>query len=484
MRGPIRRILLVSAEKGYADLLKKLLHNTDGNEFEIIQVFPLEKVLGEINSGDYDLVILDIPAGDNCAVASEKVCQISSQLPIVVLSQSRDQFAVRAIRNGAQQVIDKKNLDNYLLSQTIITAIDRKRIENEIHMRDEILQAVNNAAEIFLTQSNWEAYLHDVLANLGKATRSDRVYIIKNAEDSPDGMTARIQDEWVAEGVQPEKQITVKDGIDLKKEGFQHWVRILKEGNVIHGDVESLPAKEQPFLMKLGIKSFAYVPIFFDHTLWGFIGFDQCSVKNDWSQVEIDALKTAANIFGAAISRQLADEKLTYLATHDYLTDMPNRLLFEDRFYQAVARSERSNEKFAIVSLDMDKFKVVNDTHGHPIGDQVLIEVSRRLEKAIRGSDTCARIGGDEFAVIAEGIHNKGDVIRVMQKISNILQPKMVIEGRNIEVSASMGASIYPSHGTTMEELFRFADKALYMVKDNGSKFRVFSDEQISWLKD
>jgi len=258
----------------------------------------------------------------------------------------------------------------------------------------------------------------------------------------------------------------------------------MKAGQAVWGDVEDLPAEEQAPLMKLDIKSFIYIPIFIDHTWWGFIGFDRCTQRQGWNEVEVDALKTAAKILGAAISRQATEERLTYLATHDYLTNLPNRMLFADRFNQATARSLRSGKNFAVISVDMDQFKSVNDTYGHQAGDEVLIEVGKRLTTTMRGTDTCARIGGDEFAIIAEEIHNKSDVIRIMEKICQALQPKITVENREIQTSASMGGSIYPQHGENLEELMKAADKALYFIKGTTTRFKIFSDDQISWLND
>ena len=483
MKGLIKRILLISAEKGLDSKLVGLLSN-HGEGFEVDQVFPLEKAIGGIDSGEYDLIILDFPAEEDCSSAAEKLCGIVDHLPIVVFSHFGNKYAIQALKKGAQQIINKSNLDSQLLVHTVMAAMDKKRIENEIHIRDEILQAVNNAAEIFLSQSNWDIYLDDVLESLGKATRSDRVYVFKNAKDENGDIIAYFIASWRADGDRTAKTNLFRNGVVYKDVGHQRWIKLMGNGEIVHGDVEDLPAEEQPFLMKLGTKSFIDVPIFIKNKWWGFIGFDHCNRRNNWTQVEIDALKTAANILGAAISRQAAEEKLTYLATHDYLTDLPNRLLFEDRFHQAVARAERSGAKFAIISIDIDEFKVVNDTFGHPVGDKVLVEIARRLERAIRGSDTCARIGGDEFGVIAEEIHNKSDVLRVMQKITDALQSEIKVCRKKVQSSASMGASIYPSHGVLMEDLFRVADKALYMVKGTSQRFRVFSDEQISWIKD
>ncbi len=483
-KGNIKRIVLVSEEKQLDFYLTNLLQNQIDYEFEIDQIYPIDKAMAEITSGDYDSVILDVKNGEDCSQTANKIHGVSAHLPIIVLSSHQDKTITQAYKQGVQQIINKASLDSGILTHSIISAIDRKAIENEIHMRDEILKAVNRAAEIFLTDPNWETNLSDVLSSLGKATRSDRVYIFKNSMNSQGNLVASYQAGWVEKDTELEEVSLFQDYFDYEKSGFQRWIQLLQNDEIISGNVEDMPAIEQPLMMRLNIKSFIRIPIFIDHTCWGFIGFDQCSSRNRLYKVEIDTLRTAAKILGAAISRQITEEKLTYLATHDYLTDLPNRMLFEDRFQQAIARSMRNGRKFAVISLDMDQFKLVNDSFGHQIGDEVLIEVGKRLLKTIRGTDTCARIGGDEFAVIAEEINNKGDAMRVMEKICIAMQPKIDVEQHNIQGSASMGASIYPIHGTSMEELLKAADKALYYIKGSTARFKVFSDDQISWLKD
>lgn len=483
-KGIAKRILLVSEENKFNFYLTELLQSQFEYEFEIDQIYPIDKAVAEIKSGNYDSVILDINSEEDCSQAAEKICEASVYLPIVVLSSHQNGLITQAYKKGVQQVINKSYLDPKILTHSIIAAIDRKAIENEIHMRDEILKAVNNAAEIFLTDPNWESNLNYVLSTFGKATRSDRVYIFKNSENSQGNLVASYQAGWVAKDTELEEVSLIQDYFEYEKSGFQRWIKLMQKDELIFGEVEEMPAMEQPLLMKLDIKSLIRIPIFIDHTWWGFIGFDQCAAHNRLYKVEIDTLKTAAKILGATISRQVTEEKLTYLATHDYLTNLPNRMLFEDRFQQAIARSMRNGRKFAVISLDMDKFKLVNDSYGHQIGDEVLIEVGKRLLNTIRGTDTCARIGGDEFAVIAEEISNKGDVMRVMEKICIAMQPKIDVEQHNIQGSASMGASIYPLHGTSMEELLKAADKALYYIKGSTARFKVYSDDQISWLND
>jgi diguanylate cyclase (GGDEF)-like protein len=347
-----------------------------------------------------------------------------------------------------------------------------------VKMRDDILQAVTSAAESLLLNVEWESLIEEVLRQLGVATGSDRVYIFKNDGPMSENLGISLRGEWVTKGVLSNKDLLGDTPCTYEDLGYLRWCNLLPTGKLLHGDVEELPESEQENLKKAGVKSLIIAPIFVDQEWWGFIGFDQCRQARKWQSVQVDALKTASSIFGAALSRQNAEKKLVFLATHDYLTKLPNRLLFEDRFQQAASRADRSGDKLAVISLDLDKFKSVNDTFGHPVGDVVLTEVGKRLTKALRSSDTCARIGGDEFGVIAETIHNKNDVIKVMEKLTQALESPIKVEGKKIITRASMGAGLYPDQGNDLESIMKAADRALYEVKDKQINFKLFEDSQ------
>jgi diguanylate cyclase (GGDEF)-like protein len=347
-----------------------------------------------------------------------------------------------------------------------------------VKMRDDILQAVTSAAESLLLNVEWESLIEEVLRQLGVATGSDRVYIFKNDGPPRENLEISLKGEWVAKGMLSNKELINDDPCTYEDLGYSRWSDMLASGQLLHGEVEELPSTEQENLRRAGVKSFIIAPIFVDQEWWGFIGFDQCRRARSWESVQIDALKTASSIFGAALSRQNAEKKLVFLATHDYLTKLPNRHLFEDRFQLAASRSDRSGEKIAVISLDLDKFKSVNDTYGHPVGDIVLVETGRRLSEALRSSDTCARIGGDEFGIIAETIHNKGDVTKVLEKLTRAFESPVKIDGINISISVSMGASLYPDQGKDLESIMKAADRALYEVKDKQINYKIFEDSQ------
>jgi diguanylate cyclase (GGDEF)-like protein len=169
-----------------------------------------------------------------------------------------------------------------------------------------------------------------------------------------------------------------------------------------------------------------------------------------------------------AIERKQTEERLAYLAQYDHLTGLANRALFRDRLDQALARAERNNQRLALMFLDLDHFKSINDTLGHDVGDQLLEEVARRLKSCVRKTDTVARIGGDEFTVILEGITSNQDPIIVAQKIIDKLSPSFILAGQEIFSGISIGITVYPDDGETARELLKYADRAMYRAKDLG----------------
>lgn len=164
----------------------------------------------------------------------------------------------------------------------------------------------------------------------------------------------------------------------------------------------------------------------------------------------------------------LEHEKTAYLATYDQLTDLPNRFLFADRFTQAFHNWKRNGSKFAFLIVDLDHFKEINDTHGHEVGDQVLIAAARRMKEQLRSCDTIARYGGDEFAALLLGVVNADEVGRAAEKLLDAVSQPITTTAGPLQVSCSIGIAICPTHGETLEELRRAADQAMYESKKDG----------------
>jgi diguanylate cyclase (GGDEF)-like protein len=165
---------------------------------------------------------------------------------------------------------------------------------------------------------------------------------------------------------------------------------------------------------------------------------------------------------------EAANRQLRHLATHDALTGLPNRVLLEDRFSQAVAIAKRQAGLFGLIVVDLDRFKPINDSFGHAAGDAVLREVAARLTGVVRGADTVARLGGDEFVVIVSPGSDRADVTRAAERIVEELRKPIQLADAAVYVTASVGCAFYPPDGSTMDELIAQADAAVYFVKERG----------------
>lgn len=176
-------------------------------------------------------------------------------------------------------------------------------------------------------------------------------------------------------------------------------------------------------------------------------------------------LQERTALLGASL--QKANQELTYLALHDNLTKLPNRLLLEDRLATAVLRATRSSEPFALLFVDLDGFKAINDVYGHPVGDSLLRQVAGNLRSAIRAGDTLARLGGDEFIVLAE-INEPDDAATLAEKLIERLALPVPTERGELHVTASVGIAIFGADGTSARELLANADAAMYSAKEQG----------------
>jgi diguanylate cyclase (GGDEF)-like protein len=178
--------------------------------------------------------------------------------------------------------------------------------------------------------------------------------------------------------------------------------------------------------------------------------------------------------FADITERKCAEAKVARMATHDELTGLSNRTLFRERVSHALERTWRDGESFAILLIDLDRFKEINDTCGHPAGDAVLKEAARRFSLCIREPDTVARLGGDEFAILQSRIRKAEDAELLAQRIIRTLRAPFELEGEEVFLATSIGIAIAPGDGTDYETLTKRADKALYRAKDRGGNLFCF----------
>jgi len=177
--------------------------------------------------------------------------------------------------------------------------------------------------------------------------------------------------------------------------------------------------------------------------------------------------------------RKALEERLNFMAYHDKLTELPNRALLADRFAQVVAHAQRhEGGKVALLMMDLNRFKMINDSLGHCAGDQLLIDVAKRLKRATRSCDTLSRYGGDEFVMLIEDVVNIEDLVDIVKRLEDVLVAPFVINEQEVHMSGSMGISVWPDDGEDMDTLLTKADTAMYHAKEEGGeKFQFFTSE-------
>jgi diguanylate cyclase (GGDEF)-like protein len=187
-----------------------------------------------------------------------------------------------------------------------------------------------------------------------------------------------------------------------------------------------------------------------------------------YTEQDKSLLQFVSNQIAAAIVRKQNETWLQYIAHHDPLTDLPNRELFHDRLQTALSRARRNKERLAVLYIDLDGFKQVNDGYGHAVGDLLLQEVAQRIRRCLRESDTVGRIGGDEFVVLLNNITLPEHGAVVAEKIRAILERPFELAGQRLHISSSIGVAVCPEHGDDNKQLIRHADEAMYAAKKNG----------------
>ena len=189
--------------------------------------------------------------------------------------------------------------------------------------------------------------------------------------------------------------------------------------------------------------------------------------------------KPSIVIFDTDISELTATQnQLLHLATHDSLTGLPNRVLFYDRLSMAIRQYRRKKENIAVLYVDLDRFKQINDSLGHPVGDTLLVNVTQKLKSLLRECDTIARMGGDEFNILLEGVGTTDALIDIVEKLIHAFKEPFIIDGRTLHTTLSIGIAVYPHDGTDAETLLQHADTAMYKAKSDGrNTFCFYADE-------
>jgi diguanylate cyclase (GGDEF)-like protein/PAS domain S-box-containing protein len=235
--------------------------------------------------------------------------------------------------------------------------------------------------------------------------------------------------------------------------------------------------RRAPAALKAGLHSVFAFPILVGDEFYGVIELFARDARQPDPGL-LGAVHTIGSQIGQFMARKTAEQNLRFFASHDSLTGLSNRTMFNDRLHQALAQAARFERSLALLFIDLDGFKLVNDTLGHAIGDLLLAELANRLRATLREGDVIGRMGGDEFVVLIEEFTEAGQVAEVAKKLLDTVGRPFSLQGRECQVSASLGISIYPDDGKDADTLIKNADIAMYLVKQQGkNSFRFYSPQ-------
>ena len=245
---------------------------------------------------------------------------------------------------------------------------------------------------------------------------------------------------------------------------------VIRSGQALLLTPDSKPSLHQRVGPVIGKDSLDWlgVPLTSQKGVIGALVVQSYSGEVRYTEQDQALLQFVSTQIAAVIERKQTETWLHHIARHDVLTDLPNRGLFNDRLLAALARTQQADGRLALLYIDLDRFKQINDTHGHAIGDMLLREVGHRIRHCVRESDTIGRIGGDEFIVLLNSIKLPEHASLIAEKIRASLEQPFELSGQRLDISASLGIAVYPEHGDEKKLLIRHADSAMYRAKKMG----------------
>ncbi|MBX9964510.1 MAG: EAL domain-containing protein [Burkholderiales bacterium] len=422
---PEFRVLVLEDNPGDLRLLREMVADEGDMRFHLNAVSRLMEALEVLDDEPYDLILADLNVPDSNGLDTFQSLQKSApDTPVILVTGNTDEStALAAVAHGAQDYLVKDGLDARALTRAMMYAVERNRVEQERRQLVAILEAT-----------------------------TDVVWTI-----TPDGRTRFLNQAGHAVlGLAPDIGLAA---VDLM-EHFAPWaMRLVRE--------EAIPCaiRDGVWLGETAL-----------------IGPDRTEIPV--SQIIIAHRSSSGRLlFLSSIARDIrerkkTEERLARLAQFDPLTGLPNRDLFRDRLTHAMQRARRHERLLALLFIDLDNFKDVNDTLGHSAGDQLLKEVGKRLERCLRAEDTVGRLGGDEFTVLIENLESIEQLQVVLDKLLRELSTGVPLAGTEVFVTASIGATLYPLGEADTETLLKQADAAMYQAKSSGrNNYQFYSHE-------
>ena len=317
--------------------------------------------------------------------------------------------------------------------------------------------------------------INSILEKTGQFFEVDRSYIfLTNFNDN----TVIYSYEWCNGDICP---IIENQKFDLNN--ISTWLNPLKDKKTVYiHNMDQLSKEmqsENSNTIWANSKSVIVLPIEESGEIIGVLGFDTIKSHKKWSDYDIDLLETLANLLANGLTKIENEKEIEFLAYYDYLTGLPNRSLFANKLSEAIERAEKNKKYLAVMFLDLDNFKTVNDTMGHGWGDTVITEVAHSLKNLLKDSDVISRFGGDEFLIMFDNISHIKDINQIADNIMTVFDKPFCLNHQEFFITCSAGISIYPTDGIDNLTLIKNADIAMYQAKAEGKNQYIICTEKM-----
>ena len=439
-------MLIVEDEPRYLDSTRLLLSSVVDS---IDTALNGAQAFAKLDKREYDLALLDLHLPDTNG--HEIMAWLRTHQPQcrVIIASGDDQIesAIKSLRMGAYDYL-RKPYEPEALVQTIRNLVGRVRLERDNHRLQEQIEH----------SEEWYRLLVNISPDIIYTLDATGTFTFLN--DSVQRALGYRPEELIGQDylvvVPPGETDNARHRLNERRTGeratHNYELRLRRKDDLL---TDLTPSGENQVIVELS-------------------AMGMYRSKPDGKQEFVGTYGVARDVS----ERKQAEATITYQAYHDQLTSLPNRTLFHDRLGQAMVQAKRHGQSMAVMFLDLDRFKVVNDTLGHQIGDALLQAVAQRLKACLREGDTLSRIGGDEFMLLLPLIHSRENVILIAEKVLAALKAPFNIDGNEIFIGVSIGIALYPEDGDSRETLIKHADIAMYHAKDHGrNNFKFFTNE-------
>jgi diguanylate cyclase (GGDEF)-like protein/PAS domain S-box-containing protein len=419
----IKVLLLVEDNPADIRLLREMFHEQSSHHTELTQVETMGQAEKHLAGAAVDIILLDLGLPDAQGLAAvRRAHAIAPRIPLVVLTGLDDEsLAAQALQQGAQDYLIKGQVDARALLRALRYAVERKRMQEELfEEKERALVTLNSIGDAVICT--------DISGN-----------------------------------------ITFLNLVAVRMTGWSLGEAAGKPMSEVFRVLDATSRKTIPNPMEMAVRQNRATHLPPNCTL---IQRDGCEIPIEDSIAPIHDREGQATgvviVFRDVSSGQTMALQMAHSAHHDFLTGLPNRKLLNDRVGQAILSAARNIKKVAVLFLDLDGFKHINDSLGHSIGDRVLQSVAKRLVDSVRGSDTVSRQGGDEFVVLLSEVDDPESVAIAARRLLQVGAEPHSIDRHDLYVTTCVGVSIYPDDGLDVETLIKNADTAMYQAKENG----------------